>query len=157
MKIIPVLLIIICLTSLVSSQQAVQIENLAFMKGCWEIVKPDLDVRIEEHWLGPSGGTMVGVSRSVRSGKTSGWEYLRIEAGERGVFFVSKPRESKEETFFRLKDLKSGHAVFEYPDHDFPQRVIYRAEQGALSARIEGTQNGKTTGIDFPYKRVKCE
>lgn len=161
-KVIAILSLVCSVHGLAFAQDAanrtdVTVASFAFMKGCWEIVMPDLDVRIEEHWMAPAGGTMLGISRSVRSGKTSGWEYMRLEANERGVFFVSKPRENKEETFFRLKEFKEGYAVFENPEHDFPQRVIYRSEKDALSARIEGTQNGKTSGMDFPYKRAKCE
>ena len=141
----------------VAQQPAPTIGDLNFIAGCWEIRKPDRELRIEEHWLAPAGGTMIGVSRSVRSGKTTGWEYMRLEAKERGIFFVSKPRENKEEAYFRLKESRTGYAVFENLDHDFPQRVIYSlAEKDSLSARIEGMQNGKPSGIDFPYKRVKC-
>ena len=106
----------------------------------------------------PSGGTLLGMSRTVRDGKTAGFEYMRIEARTDGIYFISKPSENKEETAFRLKQFTTGNAVFENPTHDFPQRVIYRSDNtDTLSARIEGTQNGKSSGVDFLYKRVKCD
>lgn len=154
-----VLIVLILLAGPVIGQTATgyRITDLRFMAGCWAIDRPDLESRIEEQWTAPAGGTMIGMSRSVRSGKTTGWEFMRIEAGEEGLVFVSRPKGNNEDTYFKLKSLKSGTAVFENLGHDFPQRVIYRYEKGdALAARIEGTQNGILNGIDFPYKRTKC-
>jgi hypothetical protein len=134
------------------------ISNFAFMKGCWEFSRPGRKVKIVEQWMAPAGGTMLGMSRTVRDAKTTGWEYMRIESGDSGIFFVSKPKENKEETYFRLKTSAMNELVFENPDHDFPQRVMYRANgPDVLDARIEGKQNGKSSGVDFPYKRVKCD
>lgn len=134
------------------------IEGLAFMKGCWVIEGPDRKARIDEHWMAPAGGTMIGISRTVVNGRTSGFEYMRLDSSERGLFFISKPRENSEETAFKLKTFSAGNAVFENLEHDFPQRVIYRSTgPNALTARIEGTQNGKASGVDFPYKRAKCD
>ena len=49
-------------------------------------------------------------------------------------------------------------AVFENPEHDFPQRIICRlGDDGSLNARIEGKRNGKEKEMDFLMKRVKCE
>ena len=138
------------------------IESFGFMKGCWVIERPERKVRIEEQWMAPAGGTMIGMSRTVRDGKTTGWEFMRIEANDSGVIFISRPKENKEETVFKLSGSAASDrafgAVFENPEHDFPQRVIYRSgTPDTLSARIEGTMNGKASGIDFPYKRVKCD
>ena len=48
--------------------------------------------------------------------------------------------------------------VFENPQHDFPQRIIYRLEKdGSLLARIEGVNQGREKGINFPMKRAKCD
>ena len=47
--------------------------------------------------------------------------------------------------------------IFENPEHDFPQRVIYRLQpDGLLVGRIEGISKGKPRAIDFPMKRVPC-
>jgi hypothetical protein len=55
-----------------------------------------------------------------------------------------------------IKGTGGDEVVFENPAHDFPQRIRYRASGAALQARIEGTMNGKTRGIDFPYTRTNC-
>ena len=132
-------------------------EDFAFMRGCWEIARPEGKSKITEQWMEPSGGTLIGMSRTVRDGKTTGYEFMRIEARPDGVYFISKPSGNSEETSFKLKQFIRGNAVFENPSHDFPQRVIYRSDKSdTLSARIEGTMNGKASGLDFAYKRVRC-
>jgi hypothetical protein len=50
-----------------------------------------------------------------------------------------------------------GELTFENLQHDFPQRIIYRVDGRKLHARIEGTKDGKTRGVDFPYTRTKCD
>ena len=106
----------------------------------------------------PSGGTLIGMSRTVRGGKTTGFEFIRIVTGATGIDYVAKPSSSKEETAFRLVKSSPTEAVFENLAHDFPQRIIYRHQPpDALAARIEGMQNGKLNGMDIPMKRAECE
>ena len=132
-------------------------DDFAFMRGCWELSKASIKATISEQWMAPAGGTLVGMSRYVRDGKTSDYEYMRIEVRDVGIYFVSKPRGNQTETSFRLRHFTAGNAIFENLEHDFPQRVIYHSVgPETLNARIEGTQNGKASGVDFPYKRVKC-
>lgn len=65
---------------------------------------------------------------------------------------------TKEKASFKLVKHGEGEALFENPEHDFPQRIIYRLEKdGSLFARIEGTINGKERGVDFPMKRARCD
>jgi hypothetical protein len=101
----------------------------------------------------PAGGTMLGMSRTVRGGKTTEFEFLQIRDVAGRLAYVAKPSGQAEATF-SLKTLGEHEIVFENPEHDFPQRIIYRLDAPArLTARIEGTVNGKTRGQDFPYTR----
>ncbi len=46
--------------------------------------------------------------------------------------------------------------VFENPQHDFPQRILYRKNpDGTLHARAEGERNGKLSGQDFHFRPAK--
>ncbi len=132
-------------------------ESVAFIAGCWEINKPERQSLTNEQWMSPVGGAMIGMARSVRNGKMGSYEYLRIVQDETGIHYIAKPSQSKSETSFKLVKWAANEAVFENPAHDFPQRIIYKlAGTDTLTARIEGTMNGKPTGMDFPYVRGKC-
>jgi len=56
---------------------------------------------------------------------------------------------------FEAVTVSATEAVFENPRHDFPQRVIYSKTDAGLTARIEGTMNGKSRGVDFLYARCQ--
>jgi hypothetical protein len=112
---------------------------------------------ISEQWMSPAGTSILGIGRTVKSGKTAGWEYMRIEERTEGIYFVSRPHENKDETAFKLIESKGGRFVFENKDHDFPQRVIYVINRSALTGRIEGLSSGKPLSFDFPMIRTKCE
>jgi len=129
------------------------IEQLTWLSGCWQRARPD--GRSEEHWMAPLGGTMLGMSRSVRGGKTTEYEFLQIRDVDGALSYVARPSGQAEATF-RAKAVSAREAVFEDLAHDFPQRVIYRRnDDGSVTARIEGTMNGQARGVDFPYTRCQ--
>lgn len=137
--------------------QTVSVDSLSWMAGCWELNVPQRQMTIAEHWMKPAGGTLIGMSRTVRGGKTTGFEFIRIVTTVAGIDYVAKPSSNKNETAFKLVKSSAAEAVFENLAHDFPQRIIYKPQPDGLFARIEGTQNGKLNGMDIPMKRTKCE
>lgn len=146
------------LTATALSQDAKpKIDDLQWMAGCWELSVPQRNMTIAEHWMKPAGGTLIGMGRTVVGGKTVSWEALRVVAGDAGIDYIAKPSSSKEETEFRLVKWSATEAIFENPEHDFPQRIIYRkGSSEELFARIEGNRNGKVSGMDIPMKRAAC-
>ena len=107
----------------------------------------------EEHWIAPKGGIMLGVNRGVsRNGKAS-FEFLRIAETPDGITYFASPG-GKEPTPFLLKESTADSVTFENPDHDFPQRVVYRKVDGNLIARIEGSINGKVQSMEWTWKPV---
>lgn len=133
------------------------INDLTWLGGCWEMNLHDKNLIVNEQWMRPAGGMMIGAGRTVKRGKAIDYEFLRIVEDAGGIFYVAKPTGNKEETRFKLIRASANEVVFENPEHDFPQRVLYKRDGDKLHARIEGTKYGKTRGIDFPYTRVKCE
>lgn len=141
-----------------SQEAKPKVEDLAFMAGCWELSVPQRKMTIAEHWMKPSGGSLIGMGRTVVDGKTVSYEFLRIVTGEMGIDYIAKPSSSKDETAFRLSKATAAEVVFENPAHDFPQSIIYKkGDADSLFARIEGMQNGKVNAMDIPMKRIKCE
>ena len=135
---------------------APRVEDLAWLAGCWAVEGGEPGS--EEVWLAPAGGTLLGVSRTVRGGKTVAHELLQIRERAPGeLVFIALPSGQPEATF-RLVSTDPRALVFENPDHDFPQRVLYRLEgEGTLHARVEGTEDGQVKGFDFPLRRRPCD
>ncbi len=130
-------------------------EQLAWMAGAWEGTMGKAS--IEEHWTHPAGGTLFGVSRTVVAGQTVAFEFLRIETRADGIFYVAQPG-GRPPTDFKLTRLEKQEAVFENPEHDFPQRIRYRKNaDGTLDARVEGQEKGKPAALDFHFLPRKKE
>jgi hypothetical protein len=134
--------------------QARPIDRAAFMQGCWE--RRAGQGIIEEQWMKPRGGAMLGMSRTVRGDSVVEYEFLRLyERGSRLVYAAQPSGQRPAE--FESAASERGAIIFANPAHDFPQRIIYRAAGDSLFARIEGQLNGRERGVDFHYARVRCD
>lgn len=132
------------------------VESLAWLAGCWQAENGDAGSG--EHWLPPAGGTMFGVSRTVKKGKTVEFEFVQLRTNAEGkLVFIALPSGQKETTFV-ASSITASSVTFENPAHDFPQKVIYRLQsESRLLARIEGLRDGKVRGVDFPMRRISCD
>jgi hypothetical protein len=130
------------------------INDLAWMAGCWERVNGDRIV--EEQWLAPRGGMMLGMGRTVRAGKVVEYESTRIEQRGDSVIFFAQPS-GQAASFFPAIAVSAKEVIFEDLNHDFPQRVIYRNGGDSLLASVEGMRNGNLARNAFPMVRARCE
>ena len=111
------------------------IDSTAWLAGCWSA--DGKEAGSGEQWMAPAGGTMLGVSRVVRGDQTVAFEFMRIRARADGTLvFIAAPSGQREASFV-LSRSEAGLLVFENPEHDFPQVVIYRLmSPDRLQARI---------------------
>ena len=123
-----------------SGEPARSIDDLAWMAGHWSATVDG--IVMEEAWFEPLGGVMLGVHRDVRPGRSAFFEYLRIEERENGLVYVASPM-GRGATDFSLSEIDGMRVVFENPDHDFPQRIIYTRDGGRLTASAEAMVDGK--------------
>lgn len=141
-----------------SAAAAGDLSALGWLAGCWQGATGDRV--IEEQWMAPRGGTLIGMSRTVAGGRTIEHEFLQIRRQDDGVVYVARPSGQAEASFTLVSDAAAlaREAVFENPQHDFPQRIIYRQQpDGSLLARVEGVQGGVVRGLDFLLKRAACQ
>ena len=91
---------------------------------------------------------MLGISRTVADGKTVEFEFMQIREDVNGeILFIAKPS-GQPEAMFKMVKGSANEVIFENPQHDFPQRVIYRLQtDGSLLGRIEGTSKGKESQL----------
>jgi hypothetical protein len=131
------------------------VDRLAWMSGCWQQAARNGQI-VDEQWMAPRGGQMIGMGRTVRGDSLLEFEHLRIfvRAG-RAVYHAEPSGQTPAD--FTAESVGDTIVVFENPQHDFPQRIIYR-KRGAdsLWARVEGTAGGRSNGVDFPYARARC-
>lgn len=129
------------------------IDRAAFMHGCWE--RRAGTRHIEEQWMRPRGGTMLGMSRTVRNDTLVEYEFIRVFERNGALVYTAHPSGQQPAEFTSTK-IADGSISFANPAHDFPQRVIYQLAGDSLHARVEGTMNGRERVADFRYARVRC-
>ena len=137
----------------VVAQQPQGIQRVAWLQGCWELSAAERTV--EEQWMAPRAGSMMGMSRTVRGGKLVAYEMVLIREEGPALAYEAHPSGQPVATFLSTT-VSASQVVFENPSHDFPQQIGYQLKEDALLAWIAGSQNGKSRRVEFPYKRVSC-
>jgi len=143
-------------TLLVSfSTGAVDVSQLTWLSGCWAY--DGKESGSGEYWTAPAAGTMLAVSRTIRDSETAGFEFLRIaETDSHSLTLFASPS-GQPPTAFDMISLTDREVTFENPDHDFPQRIVYRlGENATLLGRIEGQSDGQLVVVSFPMTRIDC-
>jgi len=127
--------------------------DLAWMTGAW--ASDTGEIQSEEHWTQAAAGTMFGVNRTMRQGKTVFFEFLRIEVRDAGVFYLASPAGRHPPTEFRMVAANENKVVFENPDHDFPTRITYWLDGDTLHATAEGEVRGVMRSEVFQWQRAR--
>jgi len=126
-----------------------EIAGLSWLTGCW--ASSEGGRLIEECWLNPAGGMMLGFNRTV-SENGSAFEFLRLGPHLDGIAYYASPS-GREAVPFVLIESSDGLAVFANPGHDFPQRLTYRLEGDRLSARVEALDGEEWKGFELVLQR----
>ena len=131
---------------------ALSLADIGWLAGSWELSSGARC--IEEHWTAPSSNLLVGMSRTVEGGRTSSFEFVRIESRVDGIYYVAQPG-GRPPVDFKLASDGASELVFVNPGHaDHLRRIVYRhqADEG-LMARIEGEDSGRPFAVEYPYRR----
>ena len=141
----------------VSVAQDADLQRLNWLAGCW--ASSSGEAGTGETWTLPAGGTLLGIGRTVKGGKTVAFEFMQIRPDAAGRLVLIGEPSGQRRTEFTLLSLNEAEVVFENLQHDFPHRVAYRLDPpNTLHPRIEGLRNGAPRTIQFgPLRRAPCE
>jgi hypothetical protein len=129
------------------------IDRVAWLQGCWQTTTPGRTV--EEIWIAPKGGSMIGISRTIQGDALTAHEMILLRDQGGRLAYEAHPSGQPPATFLSTT-IGTSEIVFENPKHDFPQQIGYRLNGDALLAWIAGTKNGKSRRVEFPYRRAAC-
>jgi Domain of unknown function (DUF6265) len=130
----------------------VSLAKLTWLAGDWQVANGTRVV--EEHWTMPSANSLLGMSRTVRDGRTIAFEFVRIEQHDGDVFYVAQPG-GRPPTDFKLTRSTDGELVFEGDGKDKVKRITYRRQgPNGLYALVEGEDGGKPFKSEYRYTRA---
>ncbi len=132
------------------------LEAAAWLAGCWEARSADGTNSVEEQWMAPRGGLMLGLSRTVRNDTVRGHEFLSIrEAGGPLVYHAVPSGQSP--TNFPARSVEDGRLEFVNPVHDFPRKIVYsRTATDSIRAMVFAEVDDDEPAFALPYARVPC-
>lgn len=151
-------LLVLCCASLGMGGEAWAQErylsDLAFMSGCWRGKLSGRNGTVEERYNPAAGDLMLGTSQTIVDGRTSFFEFIKIEQTEGGIVMTPAPK-GKLSVPFKMVSLAGKKAVFENLEHDFPKRILYQLrDNGSLVARIEGDKPEQSE--EFVMEPIPC-
>lgn len=128
---------------------------LGWLAGCWHLERGT--TIIDEQWMSPLAGMMLGTGRTVKNGAVHEYEFTIIRVTPGGATYDAHPSGQETTTFSSSAPPAGDQVVFENPAHDFPQRVGYRrVSPDSVVAWIEGNTESGPRKIEFPYTRASC-
>ncbi len=147
--------ILFILSLLVNAPTEQDSASLGALEGVWRM-KTSKGYLYEEWTLQGSG--LKGKSYRLNGTDSVVLERLRIVTRSDGTFYESlvTGQNQGQVVGFRLVKSTGSSFVFENPQHDYPQRILYTfITSDSVVARIEGEKDGKIRGSDYNYKKSK--
>ena len=140
------------------------VAQLAWIAGPWAGTLNDRT--IEQHWMTPLGGSMVGMYRSIRENRVTLYELLAIEQAGDEVYLRIKhfapgaglvSQEAKEQSADHVLVKAEGRtAVFEGGTPASPVQVTFNSpDADTLTITVARQRDGKPVATDFKYRRVR--
>lgn len=129
------------------------IEQAAWLAGCWRM---DGRHQMEEQWMAPAGGVMLGMNRSLRDGEFRGYELLILKPdGGRLVYEAHPSGQAAAE--FASSHVSDTLLVFENPAHDFPQKLVYRRTvPDSVYVEVFGAVTDESPAFTVSLARIEC-
>ena len=129
------------------------VDQAAWLSGCW--LASAGDVRTEEVWMAPEGGLMVGMSRTVRDGVATGYEFVLIQHVDGHLTYSAYPS-GQIPTDFPATEISNERLRFENPQHDFPRAIEYERAPDSLIAKVYGEIASREPAFVLRYGRKPC-
>lgn len=103
---------------------------------------------VEERWTPSAGGSIIGISRTLRGTAMSGFEFLCIVERGGTLIYAAMPNGRTPPTHFTLTAVTADSATFENPSHDFPKMVRYtKRPDGSLETTIAGEDGQRAQSV----------
>ena len=129
------------------------LKNLEWIVGTWQ--QETSRGLMFETWKIISDSLWKGKAYHLVESDTMILETLSIEVKDDDIYYVPVVPHNKGAVYFKLIEQSDDKVIFENPEHDFPQRIIYiDTSNDSLHVRIEGSNKGVESGRDFYFKRV---
>jgi len=132
------------------------VDKLGWLAGCWRANSLRDGSTINEIWLLPSAGTLMGLGQTYLESRTLGWEAMRIfDVGDSLKLWL-RPGARPEMTM-DLVEATPTAAGFAISEGDTTTKLRYeRTNDTTLMATFRLIKGEDRRGADFSFNRVDC-
>jgi hypothetical protein len=130
------------------------LDKLSWLEGGWEGITEEVVMR--ESWTKVNDKLMTGEGYVLAGTDTVFRESLKLmTVNDSMIYYVVAIPGVPDSTNFILSKYENDEAVFENPEHDFPQRIVYKkVNNDSVYAYIEGQTDKGLKRDEYPYKRI---
>jgi len=137
-----------------TAQAPPSIASAAWLAGCWSMQRGA--TTIEEQWMTPAGGTMLGMGRTIKAGRLDDYELVLIRERDGRIDYEAHPV-MQPAAVFTATVVSDTLLQFENPRHDFPKLIAYqRRGADSVIARIAAGPAPGANQVLFAYRRAPC-
>ncbi len=128
------------------------ISQLKFILGEWESINPE--GALYEVWEKENDSVYAGHAYALSGKDTTFSEIAKIIKRNDGIYYSVTVNHGSTTDFLLISTGKE--CIFENPNHDYPQRIIYsKHHSDSLYARIEGTVDNAFSKEEFFYGKSR--
>jgi hypothetical protein len=129
------------------------LDKLSWLEGEWEGMTEQNITR--EEWTRSNDKLMTGGGYVLAGTDTVFKEHLKLMARDTNIYYIVFIPGRPDSTVFTLTRYANDEAVFENPEHDDPQRVIYKKTgTDSIYAYTESATLQGIKRIEYPFKRI---
>lgn len=127
-----------------------------WIAGCWSGTRGA--ERFTERWTAADAVTLIGTAHTVKDGRLSAFEFLRVVVRGDRLVYIAQPNGAPPTEFVAAPADQAPTAItFANPQHDFPKRVGYRRTgPNGLTAWIDGG-TAVDPRIEYVMSRTRCD
>lgn len=132
------------------------VDAFQWMTGCWQAKSARDGSTINETWLSPRGGSLLGIGQTYLDNKTTGWEAMRVYDEAGAVKLWLRPGLRSELTL-TLEAAGDAFNAFSAKEGDTTTKLRYErksATEMLATFRLEQGENRR--GADFLFAKVEC-
>ena len=132
-----------------------KLEALGFLTGSWA-GRSSAGVW-EAHYTRPVGGELLGMSKEFDENGCRAFEFERFTERDGTLVVIPYPG-GTQSVPFTITKLEARRAVFENPEHDFPQRLDYRLDDDetlVIDVTSPGSKPDARRGFRLVLKRLQ--
>ena len=133
-----------------------QLHKTEWLIGNWQRISKE-GILIEA-WTQLNDSTYSGRSFFISNGDTLSSELISLEQRKGKLYYIPtvSDQNNRKSVIFTMTGLTDSSATFENPEHDFPQKIVYRFQKpDSLIAEVSAIVSEPKKSIVFRMRQMK--